>query len=315
MSDSALPPYVHFVSAALATFGLMFFLFPVLLGVARLFCLYTTVRECQAKVYVLFGKVLAVIDQPGLHLLPLKLGPAVILVNFFGKCHVVDMRLDQQYLRSTPVNSEEGAPMGIGIWYEMRVSDPVSYIFKNADPRGSLAANVGNSATRCLNNLPLNQMLQNRHVMSQTVRAEVSPRSEEWGYSLGSVYIRKVHFRDLEMIRQIEAKVVNRLRQVTSAIKQDGTNQVNVIASTAEQQAAAEFAKAAAIRPQIVGDALLQVSQDPEICEALFDVLETQNIIEGKAAITIVPEQSGVLSDLLAASQTPKGQTSQTTSR
>jgi regulator of protease activity HflC (stomatin/prohibitin superfamily) len=308
MSDSTLPLYVHFVSAALVTFGLMFFLFPLLLWGARLLCLYTTVRECQAKVYVLFGKVLAVIDQPGLHLLPLKLGPAVILVNFFGKCHVIDRRLDQQYLRSTPVNSEEGAPMGIGIWYEMRVSDPVSYIFKNADPRGSLVANVGNSATRCLNNLPLNEMLQNRHVMSQTVRAEVSPRSEEWGYSLGSVYIRKVHFRDQEMIRQIEAKVVNRLRQVTSAIKQDGTNQVNVIASTAEQQAAAEFAKAAAIRPQIVGDALLQVSQDPEICEALFDVLETQNIIEGKAAITIVPEQSGVLSDLLAASQTPKSQ-------
>ena len=144
--------------------------------------------------------------------------------------------------------------------------------------------------------------------MSQTVRAEVSPRSEEWGYSLGSVYIRKVHFRDLEMIRQIEAKVVNRLRQVTSAIKQDGTNQVNVIASTAEQQAAAEFARAAAIRPQIVGDALFQVSQDPEISEALFDVLETQNIIEGEAVITIVPEQSGVLSDLLAASQMAKSQ-------
>lgn len=81
-----------------------------------------------------------------------------------------------------------------------------------------------------------------------------------------------------------------------------------LIASTAEQQAAAEFAKAAAIRPQIVGDALLQVSKDPEIYEALFDVLETQNLIDGKAAITIVPEQSGVLSDLLAASQMPKGQ-------
>ena len=58
------------------------------------------------------------------------------------------------------------------------------------------------------------------------------------------------------MIKQIEEKVVNRLRQVTSAIKQDGTNQVNIIASTAEQQAAIEFAKAAAMRPQIVGAAL-----------------------------------------------------------
>jgi hypothetical protein len=45
-----------------------------------------------------------------------------------------------------------------------------------------------------------------------------------------------VHFRDLAMIRQIEEKVVNRLRQVTSAIKQDGANQVNIIKSTAERR-------------------------------------------------------------------------------
>ena len=69
------------------------------------------------------------------------------------------------------------------------------------------------------------------------------------------------------MIKQIEEKVVNRLRQVTSAIKQDGANQVSIITSTAERQAAIEFAKAAAIRPQIVGAALQQISQDPEISE------------------------------------------------
>ena len=37
----------------------------------------------------------------------------------------------------------------------------------------------------------------------------------------------------MNLIQQIEAKVVNRLRQVTSAIKQDGANQVNIITSTA----------------------------------------------------------------------------------
>ncbi len=31
------------------------------------------------------------------------------------------------------------------------------------------------------------------------------------------------------MMRQIESKVVNRLRQVTAAIKQDGANQVSII--------------------------------------------------------------------------------------
>jgi nicotinate phosphoribosyltransferase len=150
-------------------------------------------------VYVLFGKVVLVLDQPGLHLLWLKLGWKAPLVNWIGRCHVLDLRLDQEYLRSQPVNSEEGAPMGLGIWYEMFISEPVAYLFKNADPRGSLAANVSNAVVRSLSNMPLDQMLVNRHGMSRTVREEVSPRSHEWGYKLGSVYIRKVHFRDQDI--------------------------------------------------------------------------------------------------------------------
>lgn len=297
---------LFFVSLAATFFGLFIF-FPIFFGFARLLGLYTVVEEKQCKVYVLFGKVIAEINEPGLHLLIFKLGVKAPLVNFLGKCHTLDLRLDQEYLRSTPVNSEEGAPMGIGVWYEMYISDPLAYLFKNADPRGSLAANVGNSTVRCLSNLKLADMLQNRHPMSQTVRDEVSPQSQEWGYSLGSTYIRKVHFRDAEMIKQIEEKVVNRLRQVTAAIKQDGSNQVNIIASTAEQQASIEFAKAAAMRPQIVGAALHQISQDQDISNALFETLETQNIIEGQAAITLIPRDSKLLGELVAAQNKPAG--------
>src|SRR5215469_8363609 len=298
---------IHFfLIAAVGTFLGMFILMPMLFGLTQLFGLYTIVGERQCKVYVLFGKVVLVVDEPGLHLLIFKMGIKAPLVTFMGKCHVLDLRLDQEYLRSTPVNSEEGAPMGIGIWYEMFISDPVAYLFKNADPRGSLAANVGNSTVRCLSNLKLADMLQDRHAMSQTVRAEVSPQSEEWGYSLGSAYIRKVHFRDAEMIKQIEEKVVNRLRQVTAAIKQDGANQVSIITSTAERQAAIEFAKAAAVRPQIVGAALQSISKDPDILRALFESLETQNIIDGQATITLVPKNSGMLNQLIAATQNPR---------
>lgn len=189
--------------------------------------------------------------------------------------------------------------MGIGIWQEMFVSDPVSYLFKNTDPRGSLGANVSNSTVRSLSNMPLASMLVNRHQMSLTVRTEVSPKSREWGYQLGSVYIRKVHFRDVGMIRQIESKVVNRLRQVTSAIKQDGANQVSIIASTAERQAAIEFAKAGAIRPQLVGEALRSISADPEVSAALFEVLETQKITSGHGRLVLLPEHSGLLAQLL----------------
>jgi regulator of protease activity HflC (stomatin/prohibitin superfamily) len=136
--------------------------------------------------------------------------------------------------------------------------------------------------------------------MSQVVREEVSPKSHEWGYKLGSVYIRKVHFRDANMIRQIEEKVVNRLRQVTAAIKQDGENQVNIISSTAQRTAAVAFAEAAALRPKIVGQALKEISADPDILEAMFEVLETKNVVDGQADITLVPEKSDFLNNLIA---------------
>jgi regulator of protease activity HflC (stomatin/prohibitin superfamily) len=273
----------------------------ILFGLVRQFGLYTIVDEGTCHVYVLFGKVVAVLSEPGFQFLFARLGPKAFIVRWLGKRHVLDMRLDQQYLRSQPVNSEEGAPMGIGIWYEMVISDPVSFLFKNDDPQGSLRANVSNTTIRCLSNLKLSQMLQDRHAMSQAVRAEVSQKSREWGYQLGSVYIRKVHFRDTDMIRQIEEKVVNRLRQVTSAIKQDGANQVSIITNAAERQAAIEFARAAAKRPAIVGAALAEINRDPEIGAALFEILETQRLVEGPAAITFIPPGAHSLTDIRAA--------------
>jgi hypothetical protein len=122
---------------------------------------------------------------------------------------------------------------------------------------------------------------------------------------LGSVYIRKVHFRDAGMMQQIEEKVVNRLRQVTSAIKQDGANQVSIIASTAQRQAAIEFAKAAAMRPEIVGTALEKISRDPGIARTMFEILETQNIIDAKAEITLLPRNQELLGELLASQRKP----------
>jgi regulator of protease activity HflC (stomatin/prohibitin superfamily) len=287
--------------AAAITFLACFLLVPVIFWVLRFFGFYAIVPERTCYVYVLFGKVVAVIDEPGLHILLFTLGLKAPIVRWLGRLYILDMRIDQQYLRSQPVNSEEGAPMGIGIWYEMFISDPLAFLFKNADPRGSLATNVSNSTVRCLSNLKLADLLQNRHAMSQTVRAEVSPQSHEWGYKLGSVYIRKVHFRDAQMIRQIEEKVVNRLRQVTSSIKQDGANQVSIITSTAERQAAVEFAKAAAMRPRIVGEALNKVASDPEVEAAMFEILEIQKIVDSKARITLIPQNSGMLPELLAA--------------
>ena len=65
---------------------------------------------------------------------------------------------------------------------------------------------------------------------------------------------------------------------------------MNVIRSTAERSAAVEFAKAATTRPHIVGTALARVAKDPEISAALFELLETQNLLQAaRLEVSIVP--------------------------
>ncbi len=281
-----------FLGAALAA--------PMALALARLLSIYVIVREREAKVFLLFGEVIGVVREPGLHFLWGIFGVRALLIGFFGRVVSVSLSLDQVYLRSQPVNSAEGAPMGIGVWYEMQVHDPVSFLFKNTDPRGSLRANVGSSTVRALSNMQLEDMLETRHQMSALVRDEVAPSADEWGFRLGSVYIRKVHFRDLGMIRQIEEKVVNRLRQVTGAIRQDGANQVSLITNTAERQAAFEFGRAAALRPNMMSELLQAVTHQPEVGDALFEVLEAQRLIACKGELTLVPVGSKMLSAMIA---------------
>jgi regulator of protease activity HflC (stomatin/prohibitin superfamily) len=119
-------PQVIVISILCGFAGIIFI--PVLLGFTRLFGLYTVVSECEAQVFTLFGKVIGTIDEAGIHFPVKRFGPRALLVSFFGKKNTVGTALRQHYLRNQMVNSEEGTPMGVGIWYEMKVINPVDYL-------------------------------------------------------------------------------------------------------------------------------------------------------------------------------------------
>ena len=274
-------------------------LIPILLGLARFFGLYTCVSECESQVFTLFGKVIGTIETAGLQFPLSHFGPKALLIPFFGKRYVVNTALRQHYLRSQMVNSEEGTPMGVGIWYEMQVKDPVSYLFINANPDGSLQANVTSSTISTLSNLEMEKMLEDRHSLSRTVRQTVSPLSEKWGYQLGSVYIRKVEFTDTHMVRNITEKVVKRLVQVTSAMKQDGENRVGLIKSETAFKVSQKMAEAAASRPEVVGKALNEIAkQDPEILDTVLEVMEVNKLLDSDATIDLLPASSNLLVQL-----------------
>ena len=139
-------------------------------------------------------------------------------------------------------------------------------------------------------------MLEDRHTLSRTVRKSVTPLSQKWGYTLGSVYIRKVSFTDRGMVDNITDKVVKRLVQVTSAMKQDGENRVGLIKSETAFRVSQKMAEAAAARPKIVGEALNSIaSQDPEILKTVLEVMEVDKLLQSDAQIELIPPDTSIL--------------------
>lgn len=292
-----MPGELPFDNLLAVLFGFAFL--PLVLFLSGRLGLYTVIREREAQVYTLFGKVLGTLEEPGIRFPLLHFGLKALLVPLFGEMHRVDTRLRQNYLRDQMVNSGEGTPMGVGIWYEMQVNDSVAYLFANANPEGSLEANVSSATISTLSNLEMDKMLEDRHQLSQQVRHTVSPLSEKWGYRLGSVYIRKVAFTDQQMVDNITEKVVKRLVQVTSAMKQDGENRVGLIKSQTAYKVSQKMAEASAARPAVVGDALNAIAkQDPEVLEAVLEVLETERLIASGATVELIPPGAQVLVSL-----------------
>ena len=88
--------FMTLMTASLVVFVGCFIAVPTILGIFRFLGFYIIVEEKQCLVYVLFGKVRLVLDEPGLHFpIATALSWRALFVNFFGDVRVVDLRLDQ----------------------------------------------------------------------------------------------------------------------------------------------------------------------------------------------------------------------------
>ena len=77
-----------FLEAAGISFVAFFLIVPALLGVTRLFGFYTIVLEGRCKVYMLFGKVITVINEPGNHFLIWVVHPIGFMLQLFFCCFI-----------------------------------------------------------------------------------------------------------------------------------------------------------------------------------------------------------------------------------
>ena len=74
---------------------------------------------------------------------------------------------------------------------------------------------------------------------------------------------------------------------------------MNVIRSKADREAAIEFAKAATTRPRIVGDALGEIAKDPVISAVLFELLETQKLLQSESLeVNVMPSGAQLIATI-----------------
>ena len=190
------------------------------------------------------------------------------------------------------MNSEEGTPMGIGVWYEMRVGNPEDYLFENTDPRGSLRANVRNA----------DGALPEQYAPAKSPRRP--PRNEPARARRGFAKIRglgippwlRLHSQGALSGRSNDSPDRAKGGQPAApghlGDPSAGGNQVAIIKSGAERAAAAEFAHASAVRPYLVGKAIQEIAKDKEILNTVFEILETEKMLDGDVELTLVPRDS-----------------------
>ena len=101
------------------------------------------------------------------------------------------------------------------------------------------------------------------------------------------------------MVDNITEKVVKRLVQVTSAMKQDGENRVGLIRSETANKVSQKMAEAKSTRPGVVGRALNEIAQeDHEILAAVMQVMETDSLLSSSATVEVLPKGPGVMIEL-----------------
>ncbi len=70
-------------------------------------------------------------------------------------------------------------------------------------------------------------------------------------------------------------------------MRQAGENEVAIIHSEADKKASLRLGQAQAVRPQVVGEALAQIQQRPEVATALFALLDIQSTLKSPGKITL----------------------------
>ncbi len=219
-----------------------------------------SVEDGEAVVVTRFGKLVATLNRPGLHVLPERFFPWV-------ETHVVSLKRDFRHFQDVHVNDARGTTVMVDLWIELRVEDPVKVLFHVADWNASLQNLVLHAATSILGNLEFQKILCDRTELSTVLHRDIAQETKRWGVNVEFVFIRKVNLLPV-VSRQIVETIAARLERAKAYIDESGRLAVAELDAKTSVEVAELVAQAKGQYPLAIGRAFDVLKADPKVFAA-----------------------------------------------
>jgi regulator of protease activity HflC (stomatin/prohibitin superfamily) len=204
-----------------------------------------------------FGKLVASLSRPGLHVFPARILPWVRTVR-------VSQRRDFRHFQDVHVNDSRGTTVIVDLWLEFRIADPAKAMFQVFNWDKSLQGLVVHAATAILGNRDFRQILCDRNELGKLLQQDICVETERWGLKVELVFIRNVSLLP-DVSRQIFESVAARLERTKADIEEIGRLEVAKIEAQTSAQVAALVGEAKGQYPAAIGKAFERLKKIPQV--------------------------------------------------
>lgn len=224
----------------------------------------------QVALVTTFGRLVTVLRQPGLHVLPSKLLPWVDVQR-------VSEARDFRSYKGIHVNDSRGTTMRVDLWVELHIIDAAKSQFAVTNWNRSLESVVSHAALSILGKSDFQHVLQDRQELGERLRADIAREAERWGLSIDSAFIQQIELLP-EVAAELSNTIAARLERATAEIDATGRLEVAQLEADTSREVASLVAQARAEYPLAIGGALASLQGTPDVLAAYLELFELSQL-------------------------------------
>jgi regulator of protease activity HflC (stomatin/prohibitin superfamily) len=218
------------------------------------------VEENHAVVLTRFGKFEQLLDQPGEYFIPTKVFPWVKLIP-------VSKQMRSLTLDPIAIHDRNGTSLLVAIFMEYTMVDPVKVVFSVEDWKASVQSICLHATTSVLSGLQFEEVLKNRSVLEQKIRAEIESDFKRWGIELHHFLIQNLSLL-LEVSRQVLQGVAAHLEKKKALIEEYARMESLKIDADTSHEVAELKGEAQSQMALAIGRAMESMKSNPKVFDA-----------------------------------------------